>query len=92
MICQEDEPAACSKYKLMRVLLRKRGSGFYYSHPGEWGANPEKGFDFGSIQNAMEWAGKTGPEDMELALAFDGSTLISAVSLAAARAQLSKRH
>ena len=75
----------------MRVLLRKTADGFYYQDAGKWVTNPEKGFDFGSIDQAMEYAVKISPEEMELALAFDSSKLISAVSMKAAQAQLSRR-
>ena len=75
----------------MRVLLRKTANGFYYQDAGKWVTNPEKGFDFGSIDQAMEYAGKISAEDMELALAFDSSNLISAVSMKAAQAQLARR-
>ena len=75
----------------MRVLLRKTGNGCYYQDPGQWVTNPEKGFDFGSIFQALEWADKISLEDMELALAFDSSHLISAISLKSAQAELSRK-
>ena len=75
----------------MRVLLRKRKNGGYYQQAGDWVTNPEKGFDFGTIQKAMDFAGKMSPEEIELALAFDTSGLISAVSIKAAQAEISGR-
>lgn len=75
----------------MRVLLRKTANGCYYQDPGQWVTNPEKGFDFGSIFQALEYAGKISPDEMELALAFDSSSLISAISLKAAQAELSRK-
>jgi len=72
----------------MRVLLRKLKNGGYYQEAGDWVTNPEKGFDFGTIQKAMDFAWKMSPDDIELALAFDTSGLISAVSMKAAQAQI----
>ena len=72
----------------MRVLLRKTANGVYYQAEGQWVPNPEKGFDFGSIQQAMDFAERVQRENLELALAFDGSRFISAVSLEAAQAQV----
>ena len=74
----------------MRVLIRKTTNGAYYQASGQWVANPEQGFDFGSIHQAMEYAGVANPEETELALAFDNSNLISAISLKAAQAQLAR--
>jgi hypothetical protein len=75
----------------MRVLLRKTGNGCYYQDPGQWVSNPEKGFDFGSIHQALEYSGKISLDEMELALAFDSSSLISAISLKAAQAELCRK-
>jgi hypothetical protein len=75
----------------MRVLLRKTANGSYYQDPGKWVSNPEKGFDFGTIYQAMEYAWQISPDEMELALAFDSSSLISAISLKAAHEELSRR-
>ena len=72
----------------MKVLLRSTSSGCYYQGGGQWVANPEKGFDFGSIQEAMNWAGVAGRDNLELALAFGNPNLISAVSMKAAQAQV----
>ena len=74
----------------MRVLLRRTSNGFYYQNSGAWVSNPQKGFNFGSIHRAMEFAEKTDPDQMELALAFDSSCLISAVSIKAVRAELAR--
>ena len=75
----------------MRVLLRKSTTAVYYQEEGKWVSNPEKGFDFGSIHQAMEFARRMSPEGIELALTFDSSSLISAVSLKAAQAEVSRR-
>ena len=75
----------------MRVLLRNKSNGCYYQAEGHWVANPEKGLDFGSIQEAMGWAGKISRDNLELALAFGNPCLISAVSMKAAQAQFSLR-
>jgi hypothetical protein len=72
----------------MRVLLRRTSNGFYYQNSGAWVSNPQKGFNFGSIHRAMEFAEKTDSDQMELALAFDNSSLISAVSIKAVQAEL----
>jgi hypothetical protein len=74
----------------MRVLLRKTTNGFYFQQGGRWVSNSEKGFDFGSIHQAMDFAEQNRTDDMELALAFDSSRIISAVSLKAAQTQLSR--
>jgi len=74
----------------MRVLLRNTSSGCYYQGEGQWVANPEKGFDFGSIQEAMDWAGRLTRDNLELALAFGSPNLISAVSMKAAQAQVAQ--
>jgi len=75
----------------MRVLLRRKTNGFYYQGAGKWINNPEKGFDFGSIHLALEFGGKSRPGELELALAFESSNLISAVSIEAAQADLARR-
>ena len=75
----------------MKVLLRRTTNGFYYQGDGKWINNPQKGYDFGSIQQAMEFASKTTPEQIELALAFDDANLISAVSYKVAQAELARR-
>jgi hypothetical protein len=73
----------------MRVLLRNTSNGCYLQEDGHWVTNPEKGFDFGSIPEAMELAGQIGRDNLELALAFGSRpSLISAVSLKAAQAQV----
>jgi hypothetical protein len=72
----------------MKVLLRNTSSGRYFQGDGNWVTNPEQGFDFGSIQEAMEWSGQIGRENLELALAFGNPSLISAVSMKAAQAQV----
>jgi hypothetical protein len=74
----------------MRVLLRKITNGFYFQQGGRWVSNPEKGFDFGSIHQAMDFAEQNRPDHLELALAFDSSRFISAVSLKAAQSQLAR--
>jgi hypothetical protein len=67
----------------MRVLLRKITNGFYLQGGGGWVSNPEKAFDFGSIQHAIEFVSETRADSaqLELALAFEGTKLISPVSL-----------
>jgi hypothetical protein len=72
----------------MRVLLRRTTNGFYYQGAGKWINNPEKGYDFGSIYRAVEFAGISDPERYELALAFESSNLISPVSLRTVQATL----
>ena len=72
----------------MRVLLRSTVSGCYYQEDGQWVANPEQGFDFGSIQAAMDCAGKLSRDNLELVLAFGNPNLISAVSMKAAQEQV----
>jgi hypothetical protein len=76
---------------IMRVLLRRKTNGFYFQGAGRWINNPDKGFDFGSIHQAVEFAGKADSHGLELALAFDDSSLISAVSIEAAQADLTRR-
>jgi len=70
----------------MRVLLRRTTNGFYYQGTGKWINNPDKGFDFGSIHQAIDYARDARPEELELVLAFDNSSRFSAVSLWAAQA------
>ena len=76
---------------IMRVLLRRRTNGFYYQGAGKWINNPEKGLDFGSIHQALEFGGKSRPGELELAMAFENSNLISAVSIEAAQADFARR-
>jgi hypothetical protein len=65
----------------MRVLLRRRTNGFYYQGDGKWISNPAKGLNFGSIHEAVEYGDQSGPHEVELILAFEGSKRFSAVSL-----------
>jgi hypothetical protein len=67
----------------MRVLLRKTTNGFYLQGGGAWVSNPEKAYNFGSIQSAIDFVSETRVDaaQLELALAFDGTRLISPVSL-----------
>ena len=72
----------------MKVLLRNTANGCYYHEDGQWVANPEEGFDFASIQAAMDCAAKLSCDNLELALAFGTPSLISAVSIKAAQDRL----
>jgi hypothetical protein len=75
----------------MRVLLRRKTNGFYYQGAGKWINNPERGFDFGSIHQALEFGGESTPRELDLALAFDSSDLISVIPLEEAQADFARR-
>jgi hypothetical protein len=74
----------------MKVLLRNTASGCYYQDEGQWAVNPENGFDFGSIQEALEFARRISGMNLELALSFGNPSMISAVSIKAAQDQVAQ--
>jgi hypothetical protein len=74
----------------MRVLLRKTSNRFYYQKTGLWGSNPDKGFNFGAIHRALDFAETTSPNDVEIALVFDNTRHISSVPVKAVHAELAR--
>jgi hypothetical protein len=69
----------------MRVLLRRARNGFYYQKGGIWINNSKRGFNFGSIHRALDFAESADGDDMELVLAFESTSQVSAVPVKAAR-------
>jgi hypothetical protein len=71
----------------MRVLLRRARNGFYYQKGGSWINNSKRGFNFGSIHRALDFAEGADGDDMELVLAFESTSKVSAVPVKVARGE-----
>jgi hypothetical protein len=54
------------------------------------GSNPDKGFNFGAIHRALDFAETTSPNDVEIALVFDSTRHISSVPVKAVQAELAR--
>jgi hypothetical protein len=65
----------------MKTLLQKVASGLYFQGPDQWTSNPEKAFNFKSIDHALEFVGKWRLDDVELAFAFKGGHQVKRIPL-----------
>jgi len=65
----------------MRTLLRKIPTGLYFQGPDRWTTNPSEGFNFKSIDRALEFIKTWELKDVELAFAFTGPSSVTRVPL-----------
>jgi hypothetical protein len=63
----------------MKTLLRKIPSGLYFQGPDQWTNNPREGFNFKSIDRALQFIETWGLKDVELAFAFNGPDSVTRV-------------
>jgi hypothetical protein len=65
----------------MRTLLRKIPNGLYFQGPDQWTSNPHDGFNFKSIDRALQFIETYRLKDVELAFAFNGPNSVTRVPL-----------
>jgi hypothetical protein len=65
----------------MKTLLRKIPSGLYFQGPDQWTNNPSEGFNFKSIDRALQFIETWGLKDVELAFAFNRPNAVTRVPL-----------
>jgi hypothetical protein len=65
----------------MKTLLRKIPSGLYFQGPDQWTNNPSEGFNFKSIDRALQFIETWGLKDVELAFAFNRPNTVTRVPL-----------
>ena len=65
----------------MRMLLRKIPSGLYFQGPDQWTSNPLDGFNFKSIDHALQFIETWRLKDVELAFAFNEPASVTRVPL-----------
>ncbi len=65
----------------MKTLLRKVPSGLYFQGPDQWTTNPLDGFNFKSIDRALQFIETWKLQDVELAFAFSRPNCVTRVSL-----------
>jgi len=65
----------------MKTLLRKIPSGLYFQGPDQWTNNPYEGFNFKSIDRAVQFIETWGLKDVELAFAFSRPNTVTRVPL-----------
>ena len=65
----------------MKTLLRKIPSGLYFQGPDQWTNNPSEGFNFKSIDRAIQFIERWGLKDVELAFAFSRPNTVTRVPL-----------
>jgi len=65
----------------MKTLLRKIPSGLYFQGPDQWTSNPYEGFNFKSIDRAVQFIETWGLKDVELAFAFSRPNAVTRVPL-----------
>jgi hypothetical protein len=65
----------------MKTLLRKIPSGLYFQGPDRWTHNPVDGFNFKSIDRALQFIETWGLKDVELAFAFNKPDSVTRVPL-----------
>jgi hypothetical protein len=63
----------------MRTLLRKIPSGLYFQGPDRWTSNPVEGFNFKSIDHALQFIERWSLKDVELAFAFNRPNFVTRV-------------
>jgi hypothetical protein len=56
----------------MRTLLQNCSSGLYFEGPDQWTTNPDKAFNFKSIDHALEFINKWKLKSVEVVFAFRG--------------------
>jgi hypothetical protein len=65
----------------MKTLLRKIPSGLYFQGPDQWTSNPSDGFNFKSIDRALQFIERWGLKDVELAFAFNRPNTVTRVPI-----------
>jgi hypothetical protein len=65
----------------MKTLLRKIPTGQYFQGPDRWTNNPSEGFNFKSIDRALDFIRTWGMTDVELAFAFSQPASVTRVPL-----------
>ncbi len=65
----------------MKTLLRKIPNGLSFQGPDQWTNNPVDGFNFKSIDRALQFIETWGLKDVELAFAFNTPNTVTRVSL-----------
>jgi hypothetical protein len=65
----------------MKTLLRKIPSGLYFQGPDQWTSNPSEGFNFKSIDRALQFIETWRLTDVELAFAFSRPNTVTRVPL-----------
>ena len=65
----------------MRTLLRRIPSGLYFQGPDRWTSNPAEGFNFKSIDRAVQFIETWGLKDVELAFVFSRPNSVTRVPL-----------
>ena len=65
----------------MKTLLRKIPNGLYFQGPDRWTSNPLEGFNFKSIDRAIQFIETWHMKDVELAFAFSTPNTVTRVSL-----------
>jgi hypothetical protein len=63
------------------MILRKIPSGLYFQGPDRWTSNPQEGFNFKSIDHALQFIETWGLKDVELAFAFSEPGSVTRVPL-----------
>lgn len=76
------ETLNCKTFRaIMKTLLRKIPSGLYFQGPDQWTNNPSDGFNFKSIDRALQFIETWGLKDVELAFAFSRPNTVTRVPL-----------
>jgi hypothetical protein len=75
----------------MKTLLRKIPSGLYFQGPDRWTTNPTEGFNFKSIDRALDFIERWGLQDVELAFAFSRPNTVTRIPLERMAARYSER-
>jgi len=75
----------------MKTLLRKIPSGLYFQGPDQWTSNPTQGFNFKSIDRALQFIETWGLKDVELAFAFNRPNTVTRVPLDRMAAQFQEK-
>jgi hypothetical protein len=65
----------------MKTLLRKIPNGLYFQGPDRWTSDPLDGFNFKSIDRALQFIETWGLKDVELAFAFNAPKTVTRVPL-----------
>ena len=65
----------------MKTLLRKISNDLYFQGPDRWTNNPLEGFNFKSIDRALQFVETWGMKDVELAFAFKSPSSVTRVPL-----------
>ncbi len=64
---------------VMRTLVRRIGGSTYFQDPDHWTPNPDKGREFKSMTEAVEFVEHGGYRNMEVAFLYDNPRRLSSV-------------